>query len=69
MLRTNNVDLSPRNLLQNVASPQGPLPPGENTRGSDELNRLAGTGLIAATLNQINTARVNGIGGKVDILG
>ena len=69
MLQVNNVDLSPKNLLQNSASPQGPLPPGGSARGGAEDNRIAGTSLLTKTFRQVNTARVNGVGGKVDLLG
>ena len=67
--RTSNIDLSPRRMLQNIASPQGPLPPPRNAAGSAEANRIAGVRLIQNTINQVNTARVNGVGGRVDLLG
>lgn len=69
MLRVNKVDLSPKNLLQNLASPQGVLPPSSTARGGAEDNRNAGINLLAKTFQQVNTARVDGVGGKVDLLG
>ena len=68
-LRVNNVDLSPKDLLRSSASPQGPLPPGSSARGGAEDNRIAGASLLTKTFQQVNTARVNGVGGKVDLLG
>ncbi len=67
--RVSNIDLSPRKLLQNSASPQGPLPAPRNAQGSSESSRVASVSLIQNTINQVNTSRVNGVGGKVDLLG
>ena len=69
MLRVNNVDLSPRKLLQTSAAPQGPLPPSSSARGGTESGRIAGASLLTKTFRQVNTAKVNGVGGKVDLLG
>ena len=69
MLPVNNVDLSPKQLLRNVAAPQGPMPPASVARGGAEDNRIAGASLLNQTFQQINTAKVNGVGGKVDLLG
>jgi hypothetical protein len=69
MLPVKNVDLSPKPLLRNVASPHGPMPPSSVARGGAEDNRIAGTSLLTRTFQQVNTARVNGVGGKVDLLG
>ena len=69
MFRVNNIDLSPRKLLQNSASPQGPLPPGDNVRGAAQGATIVGGTLLTKTFQQVNTARVNGVGGKVDLLG
>jgi len=69
MLRVNNVDLSPKNLLRNVAAPQGPLPPSSTARGGAEDNRIAGASLLTKTFQQVNTSKVSGVGGKVDLLG
>ncbi|MCZ6633092.1 MAG: hypothetical protein O7G87_06770 [bacterium] len=69
MLRVNNIDLSPRKLLQNSASPQGPLPPGDNARGAAQGATIVVRSLLTKTFQQVNTARVNGVGGKVDLLG
>ena len=68
MLRVNNIDLSPQRLMQNFASPQGPLPPPNNTEGGAESQRIVGVSLIQSTLSKVNTARVNGAGGNVDML-
>ena len=67
--RVSNIDLSPRRLLQNSAAPQGPLPAPRNAEGSAESSRIAGVSLIQNTIHQVNTSRVNGVGGKVDLLG
>ena len=69
MLRVNNIDMSPKRLLQNLASPQGLLPPPSNAKGSAEGSRVTGVGLIQQTMNQVNTSKVSGVGGKVDLLG
>ena len=69
MQRVNTINLSPRRLLQNIASPQGPLPPGDNARGAAESNRIAGVKLLTQTFNQINTSRLGGVGGRLDLLG
>lgn len=69
MLRVDNVDLSPRQLLQTSAAPKGPLPPPAKAEGGSESSRVAGVGLIQQTMVQVNTARVNGVGGRVDLLG
>jgi len=69
MLPVNNIDLSPKPLLRSVAAPQGPLPPRSTTRGGTEANPIAGVSLLANTFRQLNTSKVNGVGGKVDLLG
>jgi hypothetical protein len=69
MLQANTIDTSPKRLLQNFAAPQGPLPPSTSARGGAEDNRIAGASLLNKTFQQVNTARVNGVGGKVDLLG
>jgi hypothetical protein len=60
MLPVNSIDLSPQPLLRNVAAPQGPMPPASVARGAS---------LLTQTFQQVNTSRVNGVGGKVDLLG
>ena len=67
--RVNNVDLTPRNLLRNSAVPTGPLPPSSQATGGAEEARIAGASLLIKTFRQVNTARVSGVGGKVDLLG
>ena len=69
MLRVSNVDMSPRQLLQNSAAPRGPLPPPPNAQGGAEAPRAQGASLIQQTLNQVNAGLVNGVGGRVDLLG
>lgn len=69
MLPVKSIDLSPQPLLRNVAAPQGPMPPASVARGGAEDNRIAGTSLLTQTFQQVNTSRVNGVGGKVDLLG
>jgi len=69
MLPVNNADMSPKPLLRNVAAPQGPMPPASVARGGAEDNRIAGASLLSKTFQQVNTSRVNGMGGKVDLLG
>ncbi|MBT4137616.1 MAG: hypothetical protein HOE48_06855 [Candidatus Latescibacteria bacterium] len=69
MLPVNNIDLSPKSLLRNVAAPQGPMPPASVARGGAEGNRIAGASLLTKTFRQVNTSRVSGVGGKVDLLG
>ena len=69
MLRVDNVDLSPRRLLQASAAPQGPLPPPPAAQGGSESSRVASVGLIQQTMVQVNASRVNGVGGRVDLLG
>ncbi len=66
MLRVNNIDMSPKRLLRNLAAP---LPPPSNAKGSAEGSRVTGVGLIQQTMNQVNTSKVSGVGGKVDLLG
>ena len=69
MLRVNNVDLSPQRLLQNSASPQGPLPPSASAMGGANSETAVGNSLISETINQVNTAQATGVGGRVDLLG
>jgi len=69
MLPVKSIDLSPQPLLRNVAAPQGPMPPASVARGGAEDNRIAGASLLTKTFQQVNTSRVNGVGGKVDLLG
>ena len=69
MMRVNNIDTSPKKLMQNSASPSGPLPPAATARGGAEDNRIAGASLLSKTFQQVNTAMVNGVGGKIDLLG
>ena len=69
MLRVNNVDLSPRRLLQNLVAPQGPIPPPNNASGSAESQRIAGRGLINATIRQVAAGKQDGVGGRIDLLG
>ena len=69
MLRVDNVDLSPRQLLQNLAAPQGPMPAPKNAEGGSESSRVASVGLIQQTMVQVNAGRVDGVGGRVDLLG
>lgn len=69
MLGVNNVDLSPKRLLQNAASPQGPLPPSTSAQGGAQSETAVGSSLIAQTMNQVNTAQATGVGGRVDLLG
>lgn len=69
MLPVNNLDMSPKQLLSNIAAPQGPMPPASVARGGAEDNRIAGASLLNRTFQQVNTSRVNGVGGKVDLLG
>jgi hypothetical protein len=69
MLQVNNVDMSPRQLLQNSAAPHGPIPPPPNAQGGAERPRAQGASLIQQTINQVNAGQVNGVGGRVDLLG
>jgi len=69
MLPVNNIDLSPKQLLRNVAAPTGPLPPSSAAHGGVEGNRIEGASLLTRTFQQINTSKASGIGGKVDLLG
>lgn len=69
MLRVNNVDLSPRRLLQNQAAPQGPLPPPNNAEGSSEAQGVATVNLLQNTIQQVNRGQEPGVGGRVDLLG
>ena len=69
MLRVNNIDLSPQNLLQNSAAPQGLMPPPSIARGGTQDGQLAGTRLVARTLRQVDTSQLNGVGGRLDLLG
>jgi len=69
MMRVNNIDLGPKKLMQNSASPSGPMPPASAARGGAEDNRIAGASLLSKTFQQVNTSRVSGVGGKIDLLG
>ncbi len=69
MLRVDNVDLSPRRLLQASAAPKGPLPAPPAAQGGSESSRAASIGLIRQTLVQVNRGMVDGVGGRVDLLG
>jgi len=64
-----DLDLTPRDLLRNLVAPSGLLPSGNSARGSAEDARIAGASLLTKTFRQVNTARFNGVGGKVDLLG
>ena len=69
MLRVDNVDMSPRQLLQASASPQGPMSPPPAAQGGSETSRLASVGLMQQTFVQVNSSKVDGVGGRVDLLG
>lgn len=69
MLQAKSTDLGPKQLFHNIAAPQGILPPASATQGGTEGSGAASTNLLNQTFQQVNTARVNGVGGKVDLLG
>lgn len=69
MLQPQSARIRPQNLLQNIAAPQGLMPPPSMARGGAEDGRIAGVSLIAKTFQQINTSGINGVGGNIDLLG
>ena len=69
MLQPHSARIRPQNLLQNIAAPQGPLPPPSAARGGAEDNRIAGVTLMTKTFQKVNTSSLNGQGGNLDMLG
>ena len=63
------IDLAPKRLFQSTAAPRGPLPPPPNAQNSSELQRLVSVNLLNDTFRQIDTSQVDGLGGKIDLLG
>ena len=67
--RVQGADLSPKNLLRNSAAPSGPLPATKSATGGVETPRQASQGLLNNTFRQVNASKIEGVGGRVDLLG
>ena len=69
MMRVSNIDLSPHRLMQNSASPGGPLPANRSAEGGSETPGRVSMGLLASTMRQVSASKQEGVGGRIDLLG
>jgi len=68
MLQSRLIDSSPKNLFASSPAPRGPVPPPSIVENSSETQRVVGVSLLQDTFRRVNTARINGVGGRIDMM-